>query len=293
MTWIQKSFNHSIAARYKGLIVHRVGKPKNWRDNCRVVMLGSVFGWYPTGQSHIWLNLSLFFCDFFSGRNHPTNNPNKIPEKLESLPVWVGLLTGINLKNTTQISRKQEGPKNNMLFLGAKLYFQQNDTRTSSECCSLVAKLKTYTPRKLTWNLKINQLKRKVIFQTSMFGFNMLIFQVYVQCKKTHKPISIWNSPKTLWQCQGRTRTCWIGGRSYPEFWKKNFPKTIPNWWTISGTLRVLWIVISNKYGPHHKYCLWFDATTSGPMAGTNDFVFRWFICCSFPKMWPPQRLVC
>ena len=111
--------------------------------------------------------------------------------------------------------------------------------------------------------------------------------------QKSHKPISIWNSPKTLWQCQGRTRTCWIGGRSYPEFWKKNFPKTIPYWWTISGTLRVLWIVLSNKYGPHHKYYLWFDATTSGPMAGANDFVFRWFICCSFPKMWPPQRLVC
>lgn len=59
------------------------------------------------------------------------------------------------------------------------------------------------------------------------------------------------------------------------SFEKKNFPKTIPYWWTISGTLRVLWIVLSNKYGPHHKYYLWFDATTSGPMAGANDFVFR------------------
>lgn len=75
-------------------------------------------------------------------------------------------------------------PKTTCAFLGAKLYFQQNDTRTSSEYCSLVAKLKTYTPRKLTLNLNINQLKRKVIFQTSMFGLKMLIFQVYVQCKK-------------------------------------------------------------------------------------------------------------
>ena len=28
-------------------------------------------------------------------------------------------------------------------------------------------------PRKLTWNLKITQLKRKIIFQTSIFGFHV------------------------------------------------------------------------------------------------------------------------
>ena len=37
-------------------------------------------------------------------------------------------------------------------------------------------------PGKLTWNLKITQLKREIISQTSIFGFNMLNFpgvQVY------------------------------------------------------------------------------------------------------------------
>ena len=41
-------------------------------------------------------------------------------------------------------------------------------------CCSLIH------PWKLTWNLKITQLKRKIIFQTSIFGFNMLIFKCVV-----------------------------------------------------------------------------------------------------------------
>ena len=34
-----------------------------------------------------------------------------------------------------------------------------------------------YGPWKLTWNLKIIQLKRNIIFQTSMFGFQPFIFQ--------------------------------------------------------------------------------------------------------------------
>ena len=31
-------------------------------------------------------------------------------------------------------------------------------------------------PRKLTWNLKITCLKRKLIFQTFILGFKMLVF---------------------------------------------------------------------------------------------------------------------
>ena len=32
-------------------------------------------------------------------------------------------------------------------------------------------------PWNLRWNLKITQLKEEIIFQTSIFGFNMFIFQ--------------------------------------------------------------------------------------------------------------------
>jgi len=30
-------------------------------------------------------------------------------------------------------------------------------------------------PSKLTWNLKITQLKRKIIFQTTIFGFHITV----------------------------------------------------------------------------------------------------------------------
>ena len=35
-------------------------------------------------------------------------------------------------------------------------------------------------PWKLTWNLKITQLKRNIIFKTSILGFQMLIFLGYI-----------------------------------------------------------------------------------------------------------------
>ena len=38
-------------------------------------------------------------------------------------------------------------------------------------------KVRLVHPWKLAWNLKITQLKRKIIFQTSILGFKMLIFQ--------------------------------------------------------------------------------------------------------------------
>ena len=48
-------------------------------------------------------------------------------------------------------------------------------------------------PQKLTWNLKIIKLKRKIIFQTSIFGFKVLIFRgvfevVTRMCKKKGEP---------------------------------------------------------------------------------------------------------
>ena len=43
---------------------------------------------------------------------------------------------------------------------------------------------KPSTPEKLTWNMKITQLKQRIIFQTSMFEFNVNFpgrtFQVFV-----------------------------------------------------------------------------------------------------------------
>ena len=41
-------------------------------------------------------------------------------------------------------------------------------------CCYLL--MFVLHPWKSTWNLKTTSLKRKIIFQPSMFGFNMLIF---------------------------------------------------------------------------------------------------------------------
>ena len=64
-------------------------------------------------------------------------------------------------------------------------------------CCYLL--MFVLHPWKSTRNLKITSLKRKFIFQTSMFGFNMLIFQVYI----------FWLSsspPNISWPCLGTIR---------------------------------------------------------------------------------------
>ena len=37
-----------------------------------------------------------------------------------------------------------------------------------------------YTPLKLTWNLKFTQLKTKIIFQTSIFGFHGYFPGLYI-----------------------------------------------------------------------------------------------------------------
>lgn len=44
---------------------------------------------------------------------------------------------------------------------------------------------KSIHPAKVTWNLKITQLKKDIIFQTSIFGFKMLIFQGVGHCSSS------------------------------------------------------------------------------------------------------------
>ena len=74
-------------------------------------------------------------------------------------------------------------------------------------------------PWKLTWNLNITKLKRNIIFQTSIFGFNMLIFQGlfkqgipffghdgHCHCpssgSKCRASIQRWYFPTTSWRCR-------------------------------------------------------------------------------------------
>ena len=51
----------------------------------------------------------------------------------------------------------------------------QSATETDAECQETKSKIhqKSIPSRKLTWNLKITCLKRKIIFQTSIFGFHV------------------------------------------------------------------------------------------------------------------------
>ena len=55
-------------------------------------------------------------------------------------------------------------------------------------------------PWKLTWNLKITQFKRTIIFQTSIFGGSMLIFQggfgIVAAMLVRHASLDLWASEK-------------------------------------------------------------------------------------------------
>ena len=67
---------------------------------------------------------------------------------------------------------------------------------------------------KLPWNLKITQLKRKIIFQTSTFGFQLLVFQgvyrrnpgkeIEANCEKISEDENQQqqqSTPLTKWDC--------------------------------------------------------------------------------------------
>ncbi len=67
-------------------------------------------------------------------------------------------------------------------------------------------------PRKLTWNRKITQLKRTIIFQTSIFFGSMLIFQGVLGIFHEHSfnfqhllQISRWNLGSFAWKSGPRT----------------------------------------------------------------------------------------
>ena len=51
--------------------------------------------------------------------------------------------------------------------------------------------LLNFAPGSLTWNQKVTQLKRKIIPQTSIFGFKMLIFQG-VHSTKGNELAALW-----------------------------------------------------------------------------------------------------
>ncbi len=68
---------------------------------------------------------------------------------------------------------------------------QANPSSRHIRVVSLVRKNYVYTPenyRKLTWNLKITCLKRKIIFQSCIFGFHAWVKTTYTHRTWTWNP---------------------------------------------------------------------------------------------------------
>ena len=71
--------------------------------------------------------------------------------------------------------------------------FVGKNTRRCQECYNLQDDIH---PGLLTWNLKITQLKRKIIFQTSIFGFHVnLPGYIYIHIPDLYEHQPIQNTP--------------------------------------------------------------------------------------------------